>query len=85
MTNDRIIKSYVWYGEKCFFVSTIERDSSCVVAPSRYNETIVWEYNWATNERGNIVHQDDGPKGSIKTHLRVCEAFHKYGCVRAYE
>jgi len=85
MTNDRIIKSYVWHESKCFFVSTIERDSSAAASQSRYNETMVWEYDWDTGIRGNIVHQDEGRKGSIETHLRVCKALHKYGCVPTWE
>ena len=47
MSDDRIIKTYVWHGDKCFFVSTINRESSAAILPAlRYNETMVWEYNW---------------------------------------
>ena len=52
--NKRQLKSYVWYKDKCFFVSTIERDSSTIQQPPnlRYMETIIWEYSWETKKRG---------------------------------
>lgn len=80
--DDRVMKSYVWHDGKCFFVSTIERDSSAMEGPRRFNETIVWDYDWDTKERGLIVHQDEGSVGSIRTHLQVCERFFIQG---AYE
>jgi len=85
MENARVIQSYVTYEGKCFMVSTIERDSSAAEGPRRYNETIVWEYDWDKRERGNIVHQDEGPRGCIETHFRICRAFHKFGCVPAWD
>lgn len=80
--DDRVIKSYVWHDGKCFFVSTIERDSSAMEGPRRFNETIVWDYDWDIKERGSIVHQDEGSAGSVRTHLKVCERFFEQG---AYE
>ena len=67
-TDDRVVKTYVWHKEKCFFVSTIERESSAAYSLSRYNETMVWEYNWDKRERGNILFQDGGPRGQIHFH-----------------
>ena len=85
MENERVIQSYVTREDKCFMVSTIERDSSAAMPVPRYNETIVWEYDWYTMKRGNIIHQDDGPRGCIETHFRICRALHKLGCVPAWE
>ena len=54
--DNRIIKTYVWHGDKCFFVSTIERESSAMEGPRRYNETIVWKCEWEKGER-EMLHQ----------------------------
>ena len=77
--DNSVIKSYVWHNGKCFFVSTIERDSSAMLNPGRYNETIVWEYDWAKAERGKMIHQGEDGKGCIGTHLRVCKDFYLCG------
>jgi hypothetical protein len=78
-TNDSVIKSYVWHGDRCFFVSTIERTSSAVACQSRYNETVVWAFDWAANLRGGMLHQDSDAKGSIRTHQKVCGDFFAHG------
>lgn len=85
MNDDRIIKTYVWHGERCFFVSTINRESSAAILPSpRYNETMVWEYNWnwkgpEGDPRGDWLYQGSDNTGSIGTHQRVVEAIHAGG------
>lgn len=66
-----IIKTYVWHEGKCFFVSTIERDSSAGDMPCRYTETMVWEYDWEGRERGKQVLEGDGGAGSIRTHMEI--------------
>lgn len=81
--NQRVIKSYVFHGDKCFFVSTIERDSSAMLGPRRFNETMVWHYDWSTAERGSLFHQDEAPCGSIRTHNYVCEQLHEDGEIKA--
>jgi hypothetical protein len=80
--DERKIKSYVWHGDECFFVSTIERDSSATMeAPaSRFHETLAWEYNWETTERGAIVMQD-GSGEAFAQHYRVCEHLFRCGNV----
>lgn len=77
-----LIKSYVWHGDKCFFVSTINRKCS---APEgdMFSETIVWEVNWSTKERGASVCEDSGVCDSIATHIRICEALFKTGKTNA--
>ena len=77
--DQRIIKSYVWHGNNCFFVSTIERDSSAMLGPRRFNETIVWAFDWEKNESGELISTLGGSRGSIFTHLQVCQFLHDTG------
>lgn len=78
----RVIKSFVWHGDKCFFVSTIERDSSAPILPTpRYNETLIWEYDWEKKERLLLIYQGDDMRGSISKHLCWCSAIHRDGCI----
>ena len=81
MNNDRVIKTYVWHKDQCFFVSTIERDSSAFGDTSRFNETIVWECDWATGKRGEILYTHGSGRGSIDRHLQICKEFYKNGRV----
>lgn len=76
--DERKLKSYVFHGDKCFFVSTIMRDSSAAGGPRRFAETMTWEYDWATNERGAWVDQD-GSGDALTQHMRVVSDFYKYG------
>lgn len=78
--DERKIKSYVWHGENCFFVSTIERDSSATMEapPSRFHETMVWEYDWETAERGKCVLQE-GCGLAFDQHFRVCKEIYESG------
>lgn len=74
MSDDRIIKTYVWHKDQCFFVSTIECDSSAMLGPERYNETLVWEYDWEKRARDeHFIYQGGTMKGSIYLHQRVVE------------
>lgn len=75
----KVIKTYVWHQGKCFFVSTIERDSSAMQCPGRFNETMVWEYDWKTAERGAWIFQDGCAKGSIRLHQQVVERLYATG------
>lgn len=82
MSNDQIIKTHIWHGEQCFFVSTLERESSAMEGPRRYNETIVWAYNWEKRERGELLHMDEDSTGSIRTHQRIVEKLFEHGEIR---
>lgn len=74
MSSDiRVIKSYVWHGDDCFFVSTIERDSSAALDPGRYCETLVWRYDWDARKEGQMLYQRDCVRKSIRQHLAVCQ------------
>lgn len=48
-------------------------------SPGRYNETMVWEYNWETAERGKILHQDGAAAGSIRKHQEIVNTIHADG------
>ena len=61
-------KSYVFHGGKCFFVSTIQRTYDTHAGCLRGQETLVWEYDWDTSERGKLIHQ----AGSIADHQTIC-------------
>ncbi len=74
-----LAKSYALHRDKCFFISTINRDSSAMDGPSRYAETMVWEYNYETSERGKMVFMDDGSEGSIRTHIKTLQQFCEHG------
>lgn len=81
MTPDnRQVQSYVYHEGKCFIVSTITRDSSAMLRPGRYNETLVWAYDWDKRERGeHILHMDEDCEGSIRTHQQIVERIFKEG------
>lgn len=78
--NKKLMQSYVWHQEKCFFVSTIDRESSAVMAyGGTYAETMVWEYDYEKRECGDLVGQTEGAAGSIQAHLRMCDRLHRTG------
>lgn len=77
--SDSTIKTYVWHNGKCFFVSTIDRDSSATLGPRMHAETIVWNFDWNTNQRGEQIYMDEAAAGSIRTHQRIVEFLHANG------
>lgn len=75
---NEIAKTYVWHGARCFFVSTINRDSSAQMDVSRYAETMVWEYDYRAVVRGKCIFQGDAAKDSIFLHQKTVEnLYHK--------
>lgn len=75
MASEPIIKSYVYSNGKCYFVSTINRQSSSPLAPEYiYAETMAWEYYPDRNERGKLVFQGGDGKGQIDEHIRICKS-----------
>ena len=74
----RIIKSYVWHEDKCFFISTIDRNYSAMDG-GRYAETMAWDFDWGTDKRGDIIAQGGDIEGFIRTHLNMCQQFHDNG------
>lgn len=49
--------------------------------PERYAETIVWECDPVTRQRGAMVWQDEGSEGSITTHIAICHRLHETGSI----
>lgn len=77
-SDTRSIKTFIWHGEQCFFVSTIDRDSSSDFG-GRFAETIIWLYDWAKKERGALISQTTDSEGSIREHMRQVAAIHETG------
>lgn len=73
-----VIQSYVYFEDKCFMVSTIERASSGIDR-GRFNETIVWNWDKEKRERTEMIYQDAGPRGSLKKHFAICQEFYQAG------
>jgi hypothetical protein len=79
MNDKRILKTYVWHDDECFFVSTSERDSSASVSPPpRFFETFAWKYDWTNQVRGEqVASAGSGP--AWKQHAEVCEQLFRHG------
>ena len=73
--DNRIWKSYVWHEEKCFFVSTIEREYDTYEGTMRGQETLAWIYDWEKSERGELIRQ----AGHICDHQAICRCLINYG------
>ncbi len=83
MTPDKPIwKSFVFFEDKCFFVSTIERDYDTYEGVSRGQETLVWEYNWEKRERGDKIIWYGG---HICDHQAVCRCLINWGTIPSEE
>jgi hypothetical protein len=55
-----------------FFISTIYRESSCLDG-GWYFETIVWEWNKETQQKGSIIEMDESysEENAIKVHCLI--------------
>jgi len=51
-------------------VSTVERDSSAILGPRRFLETIVWRWNEASQDRGEMIAMGSG----LAYHQAACNA-----------
>ncbi|MNR08095.1 hypothetical protein D3C85_1242370 [compost metagenome] len=76
--NKKLIQTYVYFEDKCYFVSTIDRESSSMYG-GRYAETMVWEIDPKTNERMGFLYQDEDYEGNIRTHNNVCNMIFNEG------
>lgn len=79
MSNVPLISTYVRHGEKWFFVSTIDRDSSATASDRRYSETLVWEWDYAKRKTGALLWQGAGWEKSIRVHQACVERIHATG------
>lgn len=69
-----LAQTHVWHGEKAFYVSTINRQSSAIFYYSRiYAETLVWEWNPETRQRGDLIGQDEHCEDSLFAHQRMVQ------------
>jgi len=78
--SQQVMKSYVHHDDKVFFVSTINRESSSMFG-GMYAETMVWEWDPETRERGVFVGQGEGPMGSIYNHQSICQQLFNHGSI----
>jgi hypothetical protein len=86
MNSDALIQSYVRHGDKWFFVSTMNRESSALAAYGMvYAETLVWEWDAEKRERGRIVAQGEGGQDSIYAHLAMCKRIAETGSPEGQE
>lgn len=78
-----IFQTYVYSKDKAWFVSTIERYYDCVYADGRIrgNETLIWEWDSNTGERGELM----GRFGSEGNHFEICERLHRTGKIQEEE
>lgn len=81
LVNEPLAQSHIFYGDKCFFVSTINRQSSSALGGNHiYSETLVWNWDVKKRERqGYILHQAEGAKNSIKVHQSICQYLFEHG------
>lgn len=86
MEDKRLLKTFVWHEGHCFFVSTIERDSSAAISPPpRYAETRVSQYDWDTATNGEMLYLGSGELGHNpwRQHMEFVEALWRHGRLEA--
>ena len=81
---NKMMKSYVWHKDKCFFVSTINRKSSAYPGMI-YSETMVFTYDCSTKERVGLFYQGKHGRNDIDLHLAVCRQLHDNGDIKEAE
>lgn len=80
MNEETVIQTYVQHQGRWFFVSTINRESSAALADGHiYAETLIWDWNPETKDRGRIVWQDEDIRGSIRIHQNLVKRLHEHG------
>ena len=78
--NEPLIKSYVYHNNECFFVSTINRESSAqLVYGHVFAETMAWNLEPDCFTRKDLIGQFEDRKNSIVVHTEVCEQLIKTG------
>jgi len=84
MTDKTIAITFVWHGEECFRVSTVNRDtdSMCAGPDARHDETHVRRYDWFMIESGELLgHAQRIGAGRLSGHtdaVRQLEATGEY-------
>ena len=77
MRDDKVWQSYVWHEDKCFFVSTIERDYDTYEGTTRGEETLVWDWNYESRIRGKLLYQ----AGGVLDHQAICRCIINDGVI----
>jgi hypothetical protein len=71
---EKLAQTYVQHNGKWFFVSTINRESSALAAYGMmYAETMVWEVDYDTKKRGELLYSLEAGKDSLREHQRAIE------------
>lgn len=81
--NKTLAQTYVWRDGKGFFVSTINRQSSAQFGYNHiYAETLVWEWDRESKQRGKMIGQDEHCEDSLFAHQRMVQRLFDTGkCV----
>jgi len=77
--SEKLAQTYVWHGDKAFFVSTINRQCSAINYSGMYAETMVWVWDAPTRTRGRMLWQGEAGKDSIRTHQRIVDKLARDG------
>jgi hypothetical protein len=85
MEDDRpnipVLKTYVYFEGKAFFVSTIWRTYDTCAGSSRGLETMAWEIDVKTLERDKWIYQGDG----MGDHFKACRELASIGIIKEEE
>lgn len=76
--NKTLIQTYVWHGNTCFFVSTINRRCSSMIG-GVYAETFVFEWDDVNRKKGDIIAQHEAGMDSIYFHQKMVEWLYATG------
>ena len=81
----KLAQTFVKHGEKCAFVSTINRESSAMLSGGTYAETLVWEYDESTSQRGRLIGQGEASADSLFVHEKFVKRFGETGSFEEQE
>lgn len=79
--NIPILKTHVYYENRVFFVSTIERTFDTYAGSMRGEETLAWAVNPKTLEKGKWIYQG----GGLNDHFDVCRQLANSGEIEEKE
>jgi len=79
--NIPILKTHVYFLDRVFFVSTIERTFDTCVGSVRGKETFAWEVDPKTLEKGRWLYQG----GGLNDHFDVCRQLALMGNIKEKE
>ena len=75
----KIAQTYVWHEGQCYFVSTINRESSAMLAPGVYSETMAWEYDYDNRQRGELIFEGSHVRNGVRLHQTTVENLRRSG------